>query len=63
LNLEPNSAPYNPKSRVMPDNPTPNLPEDKQLFKGHNAYLNSGEQLILNEQERFVQQQAELQNS
>lgn len=42
----------------MPENPNPLLPEDKQLFKGHNAYLNSGEQLTLLEQERFVQQQA-----
>jgi pre-mRNA-processing factor SLU7 len=41
-NLDPSSAAYNPKSRVMLDNPNPSLPEDKQVFKGHSSYLNTG---------------------
>ena len=63
INLESTSAPYHPKTRLMADNPTPHLPEEEQLYKGHNAFLNSGEQLELLEQDRFVLQQAELQNS
>lgn len=63
LNLNSNSAAYDPKSRVMLENPTPHLPENKQNFKGHSSYLNSGDQLTLLEQEKFVQLQAELQNS
>ena len=47
LNRELNSAHYDPKSRLMKDNPTPDLPEDQQVFKGHGSYQKTGEQLNL----------------
>jgi pre-mRNA-processing factor SLU7 len=33
-NLDPNSAVYDGKSRIMKENPNPNIPLDQQTFKG-----------------------------
>merc|ERR1719316_729630 len=44
LNLDVNSAFYDPKSRSMRDNPTKHLKEEEQgLYKGDNAVRNSGD--------------------
>lgn len=42
-NLDPNSAPYDGKSRTMKENPNPHLPESEQLFKGDNFAKVSGD--------------------
>jgi hypothetical protein len=36
-NLDLNSAPYDPKSRSMKENPTPHVPPDQAAFLGDNA--------------------------
>ena len=46
-NLDPNSAPYDPKSRSMKENPNPFLPEEKQEFKGDNYQKLTGDYLNL----------------
>ena len=63
LNLELNSAAYDPKSRFMVENPNPLLPEEKQRFKGDNYLSDTGDKLDLLAQEEFAKQQAELRNS
>ena len=44
-NLDPNSAHYDGKSRIMKDNPNPHLAESEQLFKGDNFVKFSGDAL------------------
>jgi pre-mRNA-processing factor SLU7 len=63
LNLDLNSAQFNPKSRSMNENPNPLLPNDKQRFKGDNEFNETGDKLQLIEQEKFALEQAELRNS
>jgi pre-mRNA-processing factor SLU7 len=53
-NLDPASAAYDGKSRIMKDNPNPNLPEELQLFKGDNFIKYSGDALGLIQQEAFM---------
>lgn len=53
-NLDPNSAPYDGKTRMMKENPNPNLPEQKQAFKGDNYSRITGEYVHLMQQEGFV---------
>ena len=53
-NLDPNSAAYDGKSRIMKDNPNPDLPEELQLFKGDNFIKFSGDALNVMEQEAFM---------
>jgi pre-mRNA-processing factor SLU7 len=47
LNLDTNSAYFDPKSRSLRDNPNPHLPDEKQTFKGLNAIRNTGDTLKL----------------
>ena len=44
-NLDPNSAHYDGKSRIMKENPNPDLPETDNLFKGDNFVKFSGDAL------------------
>ena len=53
-NLDPNSAHYDGKSRIMKDNPNPNLPENEQLFKGDNFVKFTGEALAVMQHEAFM---------
>ena len=53
-NLDPNSAHYDGKSRIMKDNPNPDLPESQQLFKGDNFVKFSGDALQVMQQEAFM---------
>ena len=53
-NLDPNSAPYDPKSRSMKANPNPHLAEQDQAFKGDNAVKISGDHLNLIRSEGFM---------
>ena len=46
-NLDPNSAPYDPKSRSMKQNPNPNIAEQDQAFKGDNFVKMSGDYVNL----------------
>lgn len=63
LNLDLNSAQFNPKSRTMNENPNPLLPDDRQHFKGDLEHNDTGDKLELIEQEKFAMDQAELRNS
>lgn len=53
-NLDPKSAVYDGKSRIMKENPNPDLPEDLQMFKGDNFVKFSGDALSLLQQEAFM---------
>jgi pre-mRNA-processing factor SLU7 len=53
-NLDPNSAPYSGKSRTMNENPNPDLPNEKNLFKGDNMAKFSGDFLKYLNQEAFT---------
>ena len=53
-NLDPNSAPYDGKSRMMKENPNPNVPEDQQTFKGDNYIRMTGDYVKLMNQEGFM---------
>lgn len=53
-NLDPNSAHYDGKSRIMKENPNPDLPESDQLFKGDNFVKFSGDSLQVMQQEAFM---------
>jgi pre-mRNA-processing factor SLU7 len=53
-NLDPKSAIYDGKSRMMRDNPNPDLPEELQMFKGDNFVKFSGDALNLIQQEAFM---------
>ena len=53
-NLDPNSAPYDPKSRSMKANPNPHLPEQDQSFKGDNSVKISGDYVNLIQSEGFM---------
>lgn len=53
-NLDPNSAHYDGKSRIMKENPNPDLPESQQLFKGDNFVKFSGDALQVMKQEAFM---------
>jgi pre-mRNA-processing factor SLU7 len=53
-NLDPNSAPYDGKTRMMKENPNPDLPEGKQAFKGDNYRRVTGDFINLMNQEGFV---------
>jgi pre-mRNA-processing factor SLU7 len=53
-NLDPNSAPYDPKSRSMKSNPNPTLPESDQDYKGDNFIKISGDYLSLIKNEGFM---------
>jgi pre-mRNA-processing factor SLU7 len=46
-NLDPKSAAYDGKSRMMKENPNPDLPDDLQLFKGDNFVKFTGDALNL----------------
>ena len=46
-NLDPDSAPYDPKSRSMKNNPNPNIPEQDQAFKVDNFVKMSGDYVNL----------------
>ncbi|CAK90691.1 unnamed protein product (macronuclear) [Paramecium tetraurelia] len=62
LNLDVNSAYFDPKSRSLRENPNPHLPPEKQVFKGLNQIRLTGETLQMYEQERFAWQYAEQHN-
>lgn len=53
-NLDPNSAPYDPKSRSMKANPNPHLAEQDQDFKGDNFVKISGDYINLIQNEGFM---------
>ena len=53
-NLDPNSAHYDGKSRIMKENPNPSLPENEQLFKGDNFVKFSGDALRVMQHEAFM---------
>ena len=53
-NLDPNSAPYDGKARIMKENPNPDLPENDQLFKGDNFVKFTGDALQLMQHEAFM---------
>jgi pre-mRNA-processing factor SLU7 len=53
-NLDPNSAAYDGKARIMKENPNPDLPEDLQLFKGDNFVKYSGDALSVMKQEAYM---------
>jgi len=53
-NLDPNSAPYDGKSRIMKENPNPDLPADQQTFKGDNFVKFSGDSLKVMQMEAFM---------
>eukprot|EP00347_Sterkiella_histriomuscorum_P008276 403345699 len=53
-NLDPNSAVYDGKTRMMKENPNPNLPENQQAFKGDNYRRVTGDFITLMNQEGFV---------
>ena len=46
-NLDPNSAPYDPKSRSMKQNPNPDIAEQDQAFKGDNYVKMTGDYMAL----------------
>lgn len=62
LNLDVNSAYFDPKSRSLRENPNPHLPPEKQQFKGLNHVRLTGETLQMYEQERFAWQYSEQHN-
>lgn len=49
LNLDVNSAYFDPKSRSLRENPNPHLPAEKQVFKGLNHVRMTGETLNMYE--------------
>ena len=53
-NLDPNSAPYDGKSRIMKENPNPHLAENEQLFKGDNFVKFTGDALSVMQHEAFM---------
>ena len=53
-NLDPTSAHYDGKARIMKENPTPNLPESDQLFKGDNFVKFTGDALSVMKHEAFM---------
>ena len=53
-NLDPTSAVYDGKSRMMRENPNPHLPEAMQAFKGDNHAKFSGDFMQLMNQEGFM---------
>lgn len=63
LNLDVDSAHYDPKSRSMRENPNPFLPSDKQLFKGDNFVRMTGDTVGFLEQERLAWEAVETHNS
>ena len=55
-NLDPNSAPYDPKSRSMKENPNPDIAEEDQQFKGDNFVKMTGDYVNLIQSEGFMLQ-------
>jgi pre-mRNA-processing factor SLU7 len=55
-NLNPDSAPYDPKSRSMKENPNPEKAEQDQNFKGDNFVKMSGDYVNLIQSEGFMLQ-------
>ena len=53
-NLDPNSAPYDPKSRSMKENPNPDIASEDQQFKGDNFVKMSGDYVNLIQSEGFM---------
>lgn len=53
-NLDPSSAHYDGKSRIMKDNPNPDKPESEQLFKGDNFVKFTGDALQVMKHEAFM---------
>ena len=53
-NLDPTSAHYDGKSRIMKENPNPHLAENDQLFKGDNFVKFSGDALSVMRHEAFM---------
>lgn len=54
FNLDDNSAKYDPKSRSMNDDPNPDQPNSKQIFRGDRMAKFTGDAPKLVEQEKFV---------
>mmetsp|Transcript_14550 Transcript_14550/g.24831 ORF Transcript_14550/g.24831 Transcript_14550/m.24831 type:complete len:112 (+) Transcript_14550:148-483(+) len=55
-NLDPNSAPYDPKSRSMKANPNPDLPEQDQQFKGDGFVKMTGDYFkVLDYENQMIQ--------
>lgn len=53
-NLDPNSAHYDGKSRIMKENPNPHLPESDQLFRGDNFVKFTGDAVKVLQHEAFM---------
>lgn len=53
-NLDPNSARYDAKARIMKENPNPDAPEDDQLFRGDDFVKYTGDALKVMQQEAFM---------
>ena len=62
MNLDPNSAFFDPKSRAMHENPNVNLPPEKQVYKGLNELRLQGDVKRMLEQERFAWEHVEKNN-
>ncbi|KAF0682920.1 hypothetical protein As57867_024855, partial [Aphanomyces stellatus] len=58
-NLNPNSAFYDPKTRSMRDNPTPDLGADEATFQGDNFVRHSGDAVKLAQTQLFAWEAAE----
>lgn len=52
--MDPNSAPYDPKSRSLKANPNPDIAEENQDFKGDNFVKISGDYINLIQSEGFM---------
>jgi len=63
INMNQNTAYYDPKSRAMRGNPTAEGEDDQNLFKGDNAYKYTGESYDALKQEAFVWEQVEKNNA
>mmetsp|Transcript_47937 Transcript_47937/g.35148 ORF Transcript_47937/g.35148 Transcript_47937/m.35148 type:complete len:128 (+) Transcript_47937:458-841(+) len=59
-NLDPNSAPYDGKSRSMKENPNPAMPDEQQYFRGDNYARMTGDYLKLMNQEGFIMEASQL---
>lgn len=53
-NLDPKSAVYDGKSRIMKENPNPHLPAGDQQFKGDNWVKFTGDAVELMKMEAFM---------
>lgn len=53
-NLDPSSAVYDGKARIMKENPNPNLPDSLQTFKGDNWVKYTGDSVSVMQMEAFM---------